>query len=78
MDKIIFLAKLLLIFLGSSETHFNPFTSKISAKHNDLVIYGYSLVNFLGILSIKSTISQNVKFGKLFFHKFQNIAHLLD
>ena len=43
-----------------------------------MVIYGDIVVNFLIILRIKSIISQklrNAKIGKLFFHRFRNIAH---
>ena len=45
-----------LIFLESSETHFDLFTSRIiGTKRNNFVIYGDILVNFLRILSTKST-----------------------
>ena len=45
-----------------------------------LVIHSDIVINFLRILSTKSTISQKIKItkmGKLFFHRFQNIVHLL-
>ena len=50
----------------------------IGGKLNNLVIYGDILVNFLRILNTKSTyFSKKMKNGKLFFHRFQHIAHLL-
>ena len=55
------------------------FRSKIRVKHNNLVIYRDVLVNFLRILSTKSTISHKLiilNIGKIFFDRFQNIAHL--
>ena len=45
-----------------------------------MVIYDNILVHFLRILNTKSTISQKLtiaKIGNLFFHRFQNIGHLL-
>ena len=35
------------------------------------------MVSFQRILNTKSTLSQKLKIGKLFFHRFQNITHLL-
>ena len=69
LKQTFFLAKLFLIFLESFETHFDLVTSKIGSKLDDLIIYGV-LVNFLRILSTKSTISQKLKIEnirKLFF-----------
>ena len=45
-----------------------------------MVIHGDIVVNIIRIWSTKSTISQKIKtakIGKLLFHRFQNIAHIL-
>ena len=51
--------------------HFDVVTGKIATKLNDSVIYGEILVNFLIILSTKSTISHEIV-----FHALQHIVHL--
>ena len=72
--KLFFLAKLSFFFLDSFEKKtFDLIASKIGAKFNSLGIYGGDiLVNFLRNLS-KSTISQKIKIGKLFFIGFRTL-----
>ena len=41
-----------------------------------MIAYGDIVVNFLRILSTKSTISGK-KNRKIYFHRFQNTAHIL-
>ena len=56
--SIFFLAKLILIFLESSESYFDLDASKIETNKNNLLIYGVILVNFPRILSTKAIISR--------------------
>ena len=67
--------------LEYSETNFDLVASKIGAKLNNLIIYSDILVNFLRIFSKENQPytkpnRQSQKF-EIFFHKFQNIIHLL-
>ena len=51
--------------------------SKRSATLVVINLFSDILVNFLRNLSIKSTISQKIKIGKLFFHRVHNLAHFI-
>ena len=61
-------------FVLWNEAHSQPVT-----RQHWLAFRNYvwkNLSEFSKNLSTKSTISQKIEIGKLFFHRFQNIAHL--
>ena len=72
---IVFLTKHFVIFLKSSETQD---TSKIRTKLNNLVIYGNHFGQFSKNSEYKFDHISKTKNRKCFFHRFQNIAHLLS
>ena len=61
-------------FETQNEAHSQPVTRQHWLAFRNYVIKNLS--EFSKNLSTKSIISQKIEIGKLFFHRFQNIAHL--